>query len=409
MLDANPDELLLDTLRTLRQTLHSFPEPAGEERQTAEIVRQFLATYEPDELLSEVGGHGVAAVFRGARPGPTVLVRCELDALPVEADEPGLVEDGILEAVAEHRCGHDGHMAIVCGLAPLLHFRPPRRGRVVLLFQPAEETGEGAQRVVDHPSFVGVQPDFVLGLHNLPGFPVGSIIVREGIFSSASVGFRLHLEGKGTHAAEPELGRSPALALAELLDLLPRLEPVGDEGRIVTVTHAHLGRASFGLTPGHAELWATLRAHSAESLGVLRGAAERSAVDIAARHGLAPTLSWHEAFPETRNDSGLVELLERECAKQQLRTIRRDAPFAWSEDFGLFAKRWPSLYFGLGTGEHCAPLHQSGYQFPDACVPTGLKILRPLLARLEEADAQSTARAPSIGVAVAAGDDSANL
>jgi len=376
MISAAPDEVLLDTLRTLRQTLHSVPEPAGAELLTAGVVSHFLATYEPEELITGLGGHGVAAIYRGIDPGPTLMVRCELDALPIEPDE---VSAHGATGVAEHRCGHDGHMAIVCGLAALLHYHPPRRGRVVLLFQPAEETGEGAQCVVDDPAFVHVHPDVVLGLHNLPGYPVDAIVLRRGLFSSASVGLHVHLEGVGSHAAQPQYGRTPAPAVAALLEGLPTLAPVGDEGRIATVTHAHLGRPSFGLTPGHGEVWTTLRAYTSDALAVLRAAAESLVIETAARYGLTPTLTWREGFPELRNEIPLVELLEHESRQLGLPVVEPEHPFAWSEDFGIFAHRWPSLFFGLGIGEHHVPLHQTGYQFPDASVGTGLRLFARML------------------------------
>jgi amidohydrolase len=291
-------------------------------------------------------------------------------------------------------------MAIVCGLAPLLRYQPPVRGRVVLLFQPAEETGEGALRVVEDPAFVQIQPDVVLGLHNLPGFPTDAVVLRRGVFSSASVGLHVHLEGIGSHAAEPEHGRSPAAAVAELLLALPEVEPTGVDGRIATVTHSHLGRPSFGLTPGHAEVWATLRARSSDDLAALRASAERLAVDTAARHGLIPTLSWREGFPESRNDSGLVDLLESESRRLGLPVVEPAQPFAWSEDFGVFAHRWPSLFFGLGTGEQSVPLHQDGYYFPEPSVATGLRIFQRLIHVLNgpfvrTQDAEATGAPPA--------------
>lgn len=385
MIRALPDRLLLDTLRTLRHTLHTVPEPAGHESSTAAVVASFLATYAPDELLTELGGHGVAAVFQGREPGPTVMVRCELDALPVEEEEAGAstASDG-----ADHRCGHDGHMAIVAGLAPLLHYDPPRRGRVVLLFQPAEETGEGALRIVEDEAFVRIQPDAVVGLHNLPGYPTDAVVVRDGLFTAASTGLHVRLDGAAAHAAEPEHGVTPAPAVAELLQRLPTIAGAGEDGQTVTVTHAQLGRPSFGLSPGHAEVRTTLRARTSEALGALRATAEALVIEAAESHRVVPTISWHETFPETRNDEDLVERLAEACRASGLPFVALDAPFAWSEDFGVYAERWPALFFGLGIGEQAIPLHQRGYSFPDESIETGLRLFAALVAAIGERWAQ---------------------
>jgi metal-dependent amidase/aminoacylase/carboxypeptidase family protein len=155
------------------------------------------------------------------------MIRCELDGLPVEeADKNQWLIPG---ANIAHRCGHDGHMAIVAGLAPLLHRAPPNCGRVVLLFQPAEETGAGALAIIGDLSFKKIRPDCAMTLHNLPGFPMGHIVYRRGTFASASVGMKVRLHGQPSHAAEPEQARSPANAVRQLIDELPRLSRVTDD------------------------------------------------------------------------------------------------------------------------------------------------------------------------------------
>jgi metal-dependent amidase/aminoacylase/carboxypeptidase family protein len=150
------DPTLVAMLKSLRHTLHGCPEGAGEEVRTAAIVAHFLSAYAPDALITEVGGHGVLATFESAQPGPTVVVRCDLDAVRVERNEHHIGAD---HDSVSHLCGHDGHMTMVAGLAPLLYRARPARGRVVLLFQPAEETGEGAARVLEDPRFRALHPD----------------------------------------------------------------------------------------------------------------------------------------------------------------------------------------------------------------------------------------------------------
>ncbi|MDH5429506.1 MAG: M20/M25/M40 family metallo-hydrolase, partial [Nitrospirota bacterium] len=265
-----------------------------------------------------------------------------------------------------HRCGHDGHMAIVAGLAPLLHQARPNCGRIVLLFQPAEETGAGAREIIGDPNFAKIRPDYAMTLHNLPGFPRGHIVYRRGTFASASVGMKIQLLGQASHAAEPEQARSPANAVRHLLAELPKLSRITDNPyRMVTLTHAQLGLMSFGLTPGEATVCATLRAASTAGLQALQREAEECVRDCAAAELLFAEVEWMQDFPATVNDDILVDTLERVCRDTGIAGMEIPKPFRWSEDFGHFADICPILHFGLGIGEQAPGLHQPDYEFCD--------------------------------------------
>lgn len=359
--DADPalDPMWVGILTSLRHTLHGCPERAGEEVRTSAIVAHFLSAYTPDALMTGIGGHGVMATFASPQAGPTVVVRCDLDAVPVERNEHNI---GAAHQSTRHVCGHDGHMAMVAGLAPLLYRARPSRGRVVLLFQPAEETGEGAARVLEDPRFRELDPDAVIGFHNLPGVPLGSIVLANGIFASASVGMYARLVGQASHAAQPELARSPRLSVSRLLAALPELSsPTNDEEarsrddyRLLTVTHARLGRESFGVTPGLAEVLATLRATTRVTLGSFCSEVDALVRKEAQEAGLDVRLDWQEDFPETRNDAKLVSALAHVARGASLAVQHVRSPFPWSDDFGHFASEYPSVYFGIGIGEKSA-------------------------------------------------------
>ena len=183
----------MDHLVKLRHQLHQYPELSHHEINTAAIIEGFLAPLVPDQLIRDLGGHGIAAVFTGKQPGKTVLLRCDMDALPIQETNEFIYRSKI-ENVS-HKCGHDGHMVIMMGLAELLSRADIPSGRVVLLFQPAEERGEGAMKVLQDSKFKALQPDRVFALHNLPGFPRGSVVIREGCFASASRGMAVELHG----------------------------------------------------------------------------------------------------------------------------------------------------------------------------------------------------------------------
>lgn len=367
-----PIDIDLDQLVQLRHRLHADPALSGRESDTARTVKEFIHAHTGAEILDGLGGAGVAAVFSGDRPGPTVLFRADLDALPIQ-ENAGVDYGSRVEGVA-HLCGHDGHMAILCGLA--LHFsdRPPSRGRAVLLFQPAEETGTGAARVIGDPAFKTLWPDYAFALHNLPGFPLATVVWRRGVFASASRGLVIRLAGRTAHAGEPEKGVSPAPAVAALLERIPRLPDIaGIKGfALATVVHARLGEVAFGTAPGEAVVMATLRTHTDDQMERLFSAGRDLAMDAAA--GLEIALEAVEDFPAARNAPEAVRRVRQAAESVGLPLYEAPEPFRWSEDFSHFTRTCPGALFGLGAGESHPNLHNPDYDFPDALILPGVRM-----------------------------------
>jgi amidohydrolase len=369
-------------LVALRHQLHAHPELAGEEIETNRIIRDFIETHEPHGLVKELGGTGLAAVFAGRDEGPTVMFRAEIDAVPVQ--EEGDVDHRSGRTGVSHTCGHDGHMAIVAGLAEYLHRHPLRRGRVVLLFQPAEETGAGALRVLEDERFETIAPDWVFALHNLPRETFGEIQIRSGPFAAGSVGAILRFQGSTSHAAYPEQGRSPAPAVAELIrDLaaLPDSVNSGDVLAKLTVIHARIGEPAFGTTPGEAEVMATLRSDREDVLDHLREGVVNEAQRVAGAHGLELAHSWSDRFPVTTNDPEGVAMVEAVAGTCGVAVALRDRAFPWSEDFGWFTRRFKGVLFGVGAGSEVPALHSPEYDFPDDLIPLGLDLFEGLIER----------------------------
>ena len=370
-------------LVALRRALHAAPETAFAEQRTARRIALALRAATPDEVVEGLGGTGVAAAWGRPAPGEsTILVRAELDGLPV-TERSGLPHAS--EAASRsHACGHDGHMTILVGLARALAGRRPRRGRVVLLFQPAEETGQGAARVLADPAFAPLFPDRAFALHNLPGFALGAVLVRPGPFASASCGLDVTLRGRSAHAGHPDQGRSPAGALAALIRSVPALPsqtvPYGRPA-LATVVGATLGGRAFGTSPGDATLQATLRAARDDDLAALLDRTEALARGVASAHGLAIEIARVEPFAATVNDPDAVRLVEAAAGDASLTVNAPDGPFPWSEDFGRIAAALPGALFGLGSGIDHPPLHAPDYDFPDALVPVGVRLLRALVDR----------------------------
>ena len=363
-------------LADLRHLLHSSPELSGSENRTAAVLAAHLRETDPDRLLEGLGGNGLAAVYTGAGPGPDILLRCEMDALPIP-ETTGLPYSSTIPGVS-HACGHDGHMAMMIGTAGIVARQRPSTGSVTLLFQPSEETGEGAEALLAGPLFDVISPRMVFAMHNLPGFPRGSVVVKEGVFSKASRGLVAKLEGRSSHAAEPDRGNSPAPAVARIISGLSELqERLADEGlrTLITVIHARLGEVSFGTTPSSGTVMATLRADSHHDLMLASARMESFITETAGRSGLDSSVSWVEAFPEVVNDGDAARLVESTADGLGMEVVRPAEPFPWSEDFGHLTAAFPGALFGLGAGTDHPPLHDSGYDFPDDVIAPGVAIL----------------------------------
>jgi amidohydrolase len=373
----------LSDLITLRRALHSFPEISGNEVETAKTIQTYLTACHPDEVLTDIGGNGLAVVFDSGVDGPTVMVRAELDALPIQE-----ITDVAYKSSVEnlgHLCGHDGHMAMLCGLGHLLAHIRPAHGRLVLFFQPAEETGQGARAVLDDPQFATIKPDYVFSLHNLPGMAFGHVGLTKGSANCASRGLQINLHGVTAHASMPETGLSPMQAV---VDLMPALSALGTGGllnadfKLATVTHANLGEATFGVAPGFGRIHVTLRTLQDSAMQGLCDASEALIAKVAQIHGLRVSLTYHDIFHACVNDPDVIDILHRACDDTHVPVNTDLGPMRWSEDFGLFAHSAKAAMFLLGSGTDQPQLHNPDYDFPDDLIPIGVGIFEKAIREL---------------------------
>ena len=366
----------LSELVELRHHLHSIAEVSGSESDTAQYIQEFLqeeAT--PDQMETGIGGNGLAAIYESDAEGPHIMLRCELDGLPI-ADKIEADHQSNTRGVG-HKCGHDGHMSIICGVAKVLSHERPSAGKISLLFQPAEETGQGAQRVLDDEKFSKLQPDYCFALHNLPGYTKNQIIIREGPFAAASVGLEVTLEGETSHAAHPEEGKSPALAMAQLVESLsavPQLYSSLDQAAKVTVINAELGEEAFGTSPGHAVVRATLRTYDDEHLESLKKRCRTLAEGLAETYEVSISHRWVEEFAATKNNANATNIIQKAASENGFDLLKKEHPFSWSEDFGRFTKEITGAMFGLGIGKEHSALHAESYDFDDDIIPTGVQM-----------------------------------
>jgi amidohydrolase len=361
-------------LIALRHALHRQPEPSGAEADTARFIVEALRATKPDNLVTGLGGHGVAACYDSRMPGPTVMIRAELDALPIP--EASGVPYASERAGFGHLCGHDGHMAILMGLSGAR----PKRGRLVLLFQPAEETGAGARAILADPAFAALRPEYAFALHNMPGMALGSVAVAPGPASCASVGWRIAVSGREAHAAFPETGQSPSPFLAQLTHHLGAL-PKGTDEAMATLCHLKMGAPSFGIAPGQAVAHVTLRAVSDSGLSVLEH--DLQGWIAANAQGLQIDITRHDHFNATLNDPDAAAHVEAARHSLGLTQGAFTFPMRPSEDFGAFSAHAKCALFFLGAGEDHAALHDPAYDFPDALIAPGVAMFREILSRLK--------------------------
>ena len=358
---------VLEEIQALRAKLHETPRLSGQEADSAALLEQFLRAHTTLEIRRY--DNRMICLYRGKPEEETVAFRADMDAIPGESGP-------------YHGCGHDGHSAVLAGVALWLEAHKPEKN-VVLLFQNSEETGEGAKPLRDL-ALESLHIDRIYGLHNLPGFPTGMILSRPGTFACASRGFIAEVTGSQSHAAYPEQGRNPAGLLSRAVLALPELrqEAAGPEfdGLLMsTVVALEVGAENFGVSAGSGRLCLTLRSTSLEALdrfeSLLRARLEREC----AAEQMQVRFELRDAFPDTVSDSAVLADARVRWTKAGLPRQELAEPMRWSEDFGWYLKKIPGAFFGIGAGEQWPGLHTPDYQFNDAIIPSAVAAFTTLI------------------------------
>jgi len=375
---------MMHDLIKLRHTLHKYPEISNNEFQTSERISAFIAQFNADEII-KLSKTGLAFVFNGKSPGKTLIFRAELDALQIR-EENNLPYSSVNEGVA-HLCGHDGHMAILAGFGQLVSANRPQKGRVILLFQPAEEIEQGARDVVEDPAFKSIQPDYIFALHNIPGFEKNTIIIKEGTFASASKGLTIKLKGKTSHAGEPESGINPANAISRIIqdvNMLSNDKSLFNDLVLSTFINIKLGEVAFGTSPGYGEVRLTLRSYENSDMKLLGDSIIEIVSKICSEESLGYEYEYSEDFPATVNDRECFGIIKKAASENGLRTVTIDKPFRWSEDFAYYTNKYRGGFFGLGSGLSQPKLHNPDYDFPDEIIQTGIKMFYQIYIEILE-------------------------
>ena len=362
-----------DTFYQIRRELHQHPELSGHEARTARFVEDKLQAFHPTKVIRHVGGHGLLVEYFFSEDGPTVLFRADMDAVAVQ--EPDDIPHHSQTPGVAHKCGHDGHTTILLRFARMLSERPLPKGRVLLLFQPAEENGSGSKAVLDTKVLDYYKIDKAFALHNIPGYPASAVLCKEDSFTCAVVSVSITLTVKTSHAAEPQKGISPIPATLNIVDELLRWNNTdiqSDDYFLSTIVEIHVGEEAYGVSAGNSVIRATLRAKTDKLLHQhAQQLKELVATECKRTPDLQHEMEWLEPFSANENDPQSVGMIKNAALRNNLPYIELQTPFSWGEDFGLFTQQYKGAIFGLGSGENCAPLHSPQYDFPDEVIETG--------------------------------------
>lgn len=353
---------IVKKITQLRHELHAIPEESMKETKTKQRLMDFVS--QNTDLEIEDRGSWFYAVKRGTgkESAKPIAFRADMDAVCGKDGKPG------------HYCGHDGHSAALAGFAMWLDKFEPTED-IYLIFQPAEETGKGAEICAE--LLEEKQINQIFGQHNIPGQPKNNILIKKGTFACASTGLEITMKGFPSHAGYPEAGRNPGYALAQLLlDTRKLTERINREKGFVLMTLIGLevGSANYGVAASEGVLRMTVRGEKEsifeEYVNEIRDMAEKSAE----AGGLTLEIEEIERFPATENHDEACNVVRRAAEENHFAITELKEPMRWSEDFGGYLKKVTGAFFGIGDGENHPQLHTQDYEFPDEVLETAIKM-----------------------------------
>ncbi len=373
-----------DDMTAWRRHLHAHPELLFETEETAAFVVERLKEFGVDEITTGMAKNGVVAVIEGQGEGPTVGLRADMDALPIQEvrDLPYKSKfDGKM-----HACGHDGHTTMLLGAARYLAETRNFAGKVALIFQPAEEGGGGGRVMVEEGLVERFGIGRVFALHNWPGLPVGEIALRPGPTMAAADQFDITVKGYGAHAAQPHKSTDPILvgaALAQAMQTIVSRSTDPIDSAVVSITKFHAGTA-HNVIPEVATLSGTVRTLNTAVREEIAKRIKTMAEGIAAGFGAAVEVDYRFGYPVTENDPAqtdfAVEVAKELCGKEKTHLER--PPVMGGEDFSYMLEKVPGAYAFLGQGDS-AGLHHPEYDFNDEAAPVGASFLSMLVERAQ--------------------------
>jgi len=375
-----------DDMIAWRHDLHMHPELALQEVRTSGVVQEKLRAFGVDEVHAGLAGTGVVGVIRG-RPGDgAVGLRADMDALPIH-EATGAAYASRTPGVM-HACGHDGHTTMLLGAARYLAETRNFDGTVYLIFQPAEENLNGADRMIKDGLFERFPMRQVYGLHNWPGLPAGVFAWRDGDVMAAVANIEIVVTGRGAHGAQPHHGIDPIVVSAAIVSALQSivartLDP-GESG--VMTIGSIAGGNIYNVIPESVRMLGTARWFSPKVGDQLEHGVRRLAAGIADSFGASAHVLFDRTFPATVNDPAAMALARHaaETVAGEAQVVHMYKPTMGGEDFAFMLQRKQGAYImmGAGRGEGDPQVHHPKYDFNDAMLPIGASYWATLAEQL---------------------------
>ena len=375
----------IDEVIAIRRDLHANPELGFEEVRTARIVASSLRAsgYDVHEGIATTG---VVGVMRGARPGKTIMLRADMDALPLPEEIDHAYSSR--EAGKMHACGHDGHVAMLLGASRLIAARASElAGTIVLCFQPAEEGKGGAKAMVDEGMLERFGIERAYGLHLFSQLETGLLGFREGPFYASSDSIEIVINGAGGHGAAPHLSIDPIPVAAEFVTSVQKIvsrviDPL--QPAVVTIGAIHAG-TTHNVIPSRATMLGTVRAFDAGVRARMAERIERVLRGVCEAAGASYEFDYQWRYPVTSNDVAQTQFVRRiaEDIFGSERVMTSDKHMG-AEDFSFFAERVPACYFVIGSSGNAAtsyPHHHGKFDIDEAALETGVRIMTELALR----------------------------
>jgi len=376
---AQAADRLSDEIIALRRKIHEHPELAFEENETATRVEEFLKRLRIP-CRTGIGKTGIVALLEGGKPGPTIAIRADMDALPI--NEPAGLPFASKIPGKMHACGHDAHTAIVLGVAAMLSgMRDDIAGRVMFVFQPAEETLTGAAAMLAGGAFADRVPDAIVGFHNWPQLRTGTVGWHPDAVMASSDAFDVTLKGIGGHGAHPHLAVDSIVGAAQFVSQLQTIvsrEIAPISSAVVTIGRIAGGSARNIIAPS-VELNASVRTLESQTAAKIEAAVRRILEGLKVGMRLDYELTWTKLTPVLRNDKPTMARV-LDAAREMLgpaNVIEMPAASMGSEDYAWFAERVPSAHLRIGSkiDGHDTAIHRADYQLNEEVIPLGMKVM----------------------------------